>query len=284
MRLQLNPAKNVKNKNNKQATLRSLLASALAITGLGHKASAQTLEEDQVNYRYSKYDEDALPEGEVLIGDRARYQVETHQFRLVKNLGDRHSLTINLVHETMSGSSPWYVLPDMEGQPVQILTGPTIEDKRNEFRGKLTRLDEKGNWSLELGVSDEDDYQAKFISLGRELENADKSRTWAFNGSVSLDDLEPTDAPMFGRVVSAEKESYSLYGGVTQVINRNTLLQAGLQISKHDGYLSDTYKQVFVDDLLHQPLSVARVPKYEVSGQSEYSPWLQFNLIILGDF
>lgn len=34
----------------------------------------------------------------------------------------------------------------------------------------------------------------------------------------------------------------------------------------------------------HQPLSVARVPKYEVSGQSEYSPWLQFNLIILGDF
>jgi hypothetical protein len=176
----------VNKKNNIQAAVQSLVASALTISGLGQKASAQTLEDDQVNYRYSKYDEDALPDGQVLTGDPARYQIETHQFRLVKSLGDQYSLTINAVHETMSGSSPWFVLPGNNGSPVQILSGATIEDKRNEFRGKLTRLLEDGSWSLELGISDEDDYQARSLSLGRELENEDKSRTWAFGGSAVL--------------------------------------------------------------------------------------------------
>ena len=260
----------MKKKNKAQATLQSLLASALAISGLGQKASAQTLEDDQVNYRYSKFDEDALPEGDVLAGDKARFQVESHQFRLVKSLGDRYSLTINLVHETMSGSSPWYVLPGLEGPPVQILSGPTIEDKRDEFRGKLTRLDETGSWSLELGLSNEYDYQAKSISLGREFANADKSRTWAFGGSISLDDLDPIDAELFGRVESAEKNSYSIYGGVTQVINRNTLLQVGLQVNKHDGYLSDPYKQVFVESLIQSDNRPGIRTQYAASARLRY--------------
>lgn len=250
--------------------MQSLVASALAISGLGHKASAQTLEDDQFNYRYSKYDEDALPDGQVLAGGPARYQIETHQFRLVKNLGDEYSLTINAVRESMSGSSPWYVLPGFEGPPVQILSGPTIEDKRNEFRGKLTRLVENGSWSLELGVSNEDDYQAKSLSLGRELENADKSRTWAFGGSVSLDDLDPTDAELFGRVESAEKDTYSIYGGLTQVINRDTLLQVGLQVSNHDGYLSDPYKLVFVDNFIRPDNRPDSRTQYAASARLRY--------------
>jgi len=260
----------VKKENNIRATVQSLLASALAISGLGQKSVAQTLEDEQVNYRYSKYDEDALPEGIVLAGDPARYQIETHQFRLVKSLGEQYSLTINAVHETMSGSSPWYVLPGAGGTPVQILSGATIEDKRDEFRGKLTRLLENGSWSVELGISDEDDYQAKSISLGREIENADKSRTWAFSGSVSLDDLSPTDAALFGRVERAEKNSYSIYGGVTQVINRDTLLQVGLQVSKHDGFLSDPYKQVFVNNLVRPDNRPGSRTQYAASARLRY--------------
>jgi len=240
----------VNKKNNIHATVQSLLASALALSGLGQKVAAQTLEDEQVNYRYSKYDEDALPDGLVQSGDPARYQIETHQFRLVKSIGDRYSLTFNAVHETMSGSSPWFVLPGANGTPVQILSGATIEDKRDEFRGKLTRLAENGKWSLELGVSDEDDYQAKSLSLAREIENEDKSRTWALSGSISLDDIDPTDALLFDRVESAEKDSFSIYGGLTQVINRDTLLQVGLNVSKHDGFLSDPYKRVFVENTI----------------------------------
>ncbi len=250
--------------------MQSLVASALAISGLGQKANAQILEDEQLNYRYSKYDEDALPEGDVLTGDPARYQIETHQFRLVKSLGDQYSLAINAVHETMSGSSPWYVLPGDDGPPVQILSGATIEDKRDEFRGKLTRLVENGSWSLELGVSNEDDYEAISFSLGRELDNADKSRTWAFGGSVSLDDLNPTDAELFDRVPSAEKDSYSIYGGMTQVINRDTLLQVGLQVSKHDGFLSDPYKQVFVDNFIQQDSRPDSRTQYAASARLRY--------------
>ena len=257
-------------KNSTQATLQSLLASALAISSLGHKASAQTLEDDQLNYRYSEYDEDALPDGVVLAGDPARYQVETHQFRLVKSLGEKYSLSTNLVHETMSGSSPWYVLPSLEGPPLQVLSGPTIEDTRNEFRGKLTRLDETGSWSVELGMSKEDDYQAKSISLGRNFENADKSRTWEFSGSISVDDLEPTDAELLGRVKRAEKDSYSLYAGLTQVINRDTLLQVGLQLSQHDGYLSDPYKMVFVGNLIVADTRPGSRTQYAASARLRY--------------
>ena len=260
----------MKKKKNIQTTVQSLLASALAVSGLTEKVTAQTLEDDQLNYRYSKYDEDALPDGEVLTGDPARYQIETHQFRLVKNLGDLYSLTLNAVHESMSGSSPWFVLPGSGGQPLQILSGATIEDTRNEFRGKLTRLLEDGSWSLELGVSNEDDYEARSISLGRELDNADKSRTWAFGGSVSMDELNPTDAVLLDRVESAEKDSYSIYGGLTQVINRNTLLQTGLQVSKHDGFLSDPYKMVSVNNFIRQDNRPDSKTQYSASARLRY--------------
>jgi hypothetical protein len=246
------------------------MASALAVSGLAEKTSAQTLEDDQLSYRFSKYDEDALPDGQVQSGDPVRFQIETQQFRLVKNLGDQYSLTFNAVHETMSGSSPWFVQPDSVGKPLQILSGATIEDQRNEFRGKLTRLDERGSWSVELGVSDEDDYKAKSLSVARSLDNEDKSRTWSFGASLSFDDINPTDAPQFGRVISAEKDSYSIFAGLAQIVNRNTLLQLGLSVSTFDGFLTDPYKRAFVNSSVRPEARPGSKNQYAASARLRY--------------
>ena len=42
--------------------------------------------------------------------------------------------------EAMSGSSPWFVLPGLDGDPVQVMSGATIADDRQELGASLREL------------------------------------------------------------------------------------------------------------------------------------------------
>jgi hypothetical protein len=54
------------------------------------------------------------------------------------------------------------------------------------------------------------------------------------------------------------------------VINRDTLLQAGLQISTHDGFLSDPYKRVFVGNSISQDSRPGSKTQYAASARLRY--------------
>ncbi len=86
-------------------TVQSLLTASLGLPGMQELLAAEPPEEG-IDYRYTHYNEDPLPDSKLASGDPQRYTINSHQLRWLKNLSNRFSLTLDYLHETMSGSSP----------------------------------------------------------------------------------------------------------------------------------------------------------------------------------
>lgn len=236
--------------NKKNKALLALTGSALALPGITSKAAAASPPaESQFDYRYSRYSEDDISRNNTSNPDTQRYEIDTHQFRLVRPWGDAYDVTVDLLYETMSGASPWFITPGANGEPIQVMSGATIEDTRSDLLAAIKRYDEHESYSVSLGVSDEDDYQS--INLGVEGEwEVDEQRTYSAGLGYSDDDLNPTDggtAAFPDRITSASKDSLTAYAGLTQIINAQTVVQSSISFTRHDGFLSDPYKLAFVN-------------------------------------
>jgi hypothetical protein len=202
--------------------------------------------EDAADYRFTHYDENPLPLDKLAFGDPRRYEIDSHQFRLVKNAGDSYTLELGYLYETMSGSSPWYAEPGPEG-PLQVMSGATIRERRNQADLSLAYRRNDHTHRGSIGYSAENDYSALYASYAGEKDSEDGLRTILWGASYSDDDLTPTDALTFGRVQHAERYSVSASLGITQVLNRNAVIQSGVSVTRHSGFLSDPYKQVWID-------------------------------------
>ena len=225
--------------------IRSLLASSLGLPGM-QELLAQEPPPDALEYRYTFYDEEPIPLNRLAFGDPRRYEIESHQFRIVRNLDDSLGLELNYQHETMSGSSPWYSVPGPDG-PLQVMSGATIRERRNQVDIALAHR--SGGWTHRgaVGYSSENDYRALYASYGGEKDAADGVRTIAWGISYSDDRVEPTDAALYGRVEKADRDAASVSASVTQVLNRNAVVQTGVSLTRQGGYLSDPYKLVWID-------------------------------------
>lgn len=225
--------------------IRSLLASSLGLPGM-QELLAQVAPEEAIEYRFTYYDEAPLPLDKLAFGDPRRYEIRSHQFRVLKNLNDSYSLELNYLHEAMSGSSPWYVEPGEDG-PLQVMTGATIRERRNQVDLSLSHQGNNITHGGTVGYSIEDDYKAIYASYSGELTSGEVLRTTSWGASYSDDDITPTDALLFGRVMIAHRESMSGSFAVAQILNRNAVIQSGITVSYQSGFLSDPYKQVWVD-------------------------------------
>lgn len=240
------------------STVRSLLVSSLSLPGM-QELLAQEAPDDSIDYRYTHYDEEPLPADKLAFGDPRRYEIDSHQFRLVKNLKQAWTLELDLLHEAMSGSSPWYVLPDPTG-PLQVMSGATIRENRNQANLAMAHRNAGYTHKGAVGYSSEDDYEALYASYSGEKESADGLRTWSWGGSYSDDEISPSDALEFGRVEHATRDSVSGSLGITQVLNRNAVIQSGISLTRHSGFLSDPYKQVWINqDILNDSRPDRRV-------------------------
>jgi hypothetical protein len=230
----------------RRSPLAALTAGALALPGL---AAAEGIS-DRIGaeYGYSRYSEAKLPTSKVAVGsERSRYEIDMHQFRFATPLGDRFDLGLDIVHETMSGASPWYVIPDDEGKPVQVMTGATIEEARTDalLEGRF-HLD-RGLASASGGVSFEKDYFAINGGLGGQLDLNEKNTTLSSGFGVSIDQIDPVDTAEYPlRPTDEKRQTYSVYAGISQVIRRNIAVQSTLTYQLGNGFLSDPYKQALV--------------------------------------
>jgi Protein of unknown function (DUF3570) len=230
-------------------SLSLLLAASAAL--IGTKAayaddgnSDPTASDHHVGYRFDVYDEDAS--SGATLGDPRRYHVDSQQFDLVTAIGARDTLAFGATHEVMSGSSPWFVLPGANQKPVQVFSGATIHDHRNEAHAAWTR-DSGGNdtTTLSASYSKERDYQATSVGAEHTLP-LNAALTLGFGGSFSHDEIRPTDAELFDRIERAQKNTTSLFGSLAWVLDRASVLQTGVQLNYQTGYLSDPYKLVEV--------------------------------------
>ena len=232
----------------------SLTTAAMALPAFAAPQPVETI----VAIKATTYQEEDVPQRDVLAGSDERYKIDIGQFRLLTPVGEKWSLGVDVAYETMSGASPWGTIMGADGKASLIMSGATIRDKRTEVSLTATHHGESRSISVGLTSSDEDDYEARAVSISGEWEMNNKLSTLSLGMSYSNDDIEPTDALRFGRVHREEKVSRSLSAGWTQVLNKNSVVHVGLDVTDHDGYLSDPYKlrDVRPDEKLEWALSL----------------------------
>jgi len=230
-------------------SLSLLLAASAALVGHEAAQADETGAAHSVGYRFNVYDEDALS-APVLEGDPRRYHVDTQQFLLDTAFGNRNTLSVSAVHEVMSGSSPWYLVPGPDNKPLEVLSGATIRDHRSAVTASVTH-DSGGNDTRTLSAtySQERDYHATALGAERSMP-LNTALTLGFGGSYSHDLLRPTDALFYGRIERAQKNTASIFGSLTWVLNKAAVIESGVQFNYQTGYLSDPYKLVVVGDNL----------------------------------
>ena len=225
--------------------LAALLAAAAALTG----TPAQAAQDDpaagnRASYRYTLYDEDAL-DSKPVEGSTDRYRVYAQQFRASGKPTERWGMAVTATQEVMSGSSPWFTIPGSNGKPRQVMSGATIHDKRREIAATFTRDPETAaHDSISVSYSHENDYSAGAVGYERS-QPLSAATTLGYGASVSHDTIDPVDTALYGRIEHATKNSVSAFGSLAWVMDKDSVLQAGVQLTHHDGFLSDPYKRVF---------------------------------------
>lgn len=248
--------KDNKRHNKPNSALLALAGSALGLPGIAGKAvAAEQVTESQVDYSYTRYAEEDMPQSKQsgATGDTERYTIDTHQLRVVRPWGDTYDLSVDLMYETMSGASPWYIVPGANGEPLQVMSGATIEETRTDLLATVRKHYEQLAVSTSLGFSEEDDYSSLNLGLQGEWELSDKQHVLTAGIGYSDDDINPVDRNRFpNRVASETKNTLSTFVGFAHVLNAQTTLQASVSYTMHDGFLSDPYKLAYVNNNLEQ--------------------------------
>jgi len=226
----------------RKGVLAALTASAMFLPGL---ARAQE-ESWSVDYSYSLYSEDDVDSSKLNAGSAERYDIDTHLLSLRGPITGRMDFGIDLVHETMSGATPWFVEPDVNGDPVLVMTGASVEDKRTDFNGHGTYYFDTARLNLQSGYSTEDDYSAINVGFGTEHDFDEKNTTLSWALGISMDELDPTPTATNPNPDTEDKRTISVMAGWSQVIDRSSAFQAILSYQNGSGFLSDPYKLVSV--------------------------------------
>ena len=224
-------------------SLAALMSAAATLVPQAHAQQATTAAETDahVSYRFNDYSEDAFGSGPYL-GDDRRYRVLSQQFQLATPIGGDAALSVSATHEVMSGSSPWYVLPGPDLRPIQVLSGATIREHRNEIRAAWTQgTGSAGGTTYSASYSTERDYRATAVGIDHSTALSE-AVTLGYGGSFSHDLIDPFDAALYHRIAHATRNTASAFGSLALVIDRSSVLQTGLQLDIEHGYLSDPYK------------------------------------------
>ena len=213
----------------------------IAATSLPAFADSQPVE-TSLSIGTSNYKEADIPAHLHLSGDNQRYDIDIQQFRLLTPIGGEWGAGLGVSREIMSGASPWATVMGPDGKPTLIMSGATIQDERTEVSLTATRYFEDSSAALTLTRSEEDDYRSGALAVSGEWEINGALTVLSAGLSYASDTIEPTDAAAFGRIPKESRRSRSLSLGVSQVIDRSSVIFAGLGITAHTGYLSDPYK------------------------------------------
>lgn len=246
-------------RGNLSPSLAALMSAAAALAPSAHAQTAPAAESDShVGYRYNDYSEDAVDGA--AIGSPDRYRVYSQQFQLDTRVGNSGALDVTATHEVMSGSSPWYVLPGVDGRPIQVLSGATIHDHRTALSAAYTAdAGTSASTTYSGSYSQERDYRATSAGIDRSFP-LNAALTLGAGGSFSHDIIQPTDYLLYDRVRHEEKNTASVFGSAAWVLDKSSVLQTGVQLNVESGYLSDPYKLVSVgDDILADTRPDSRV-------------------------
>lgn len=195
---------------------------------------------------------------------------------LHRQLDDDNTVDVKLVLDVLTGASPNGATPTDE---VQTFTRPSGSGSYTVAPGETplddtfqdTRVSAGATWkrnlsrftrgSLGANVSKEYDFTSFAVSGGFERDYNNRNTTLTAGLGVEFDIIEPEGGvpTPFASMAAAgaaqpregtdeDKTVTDLLVGVTQVINRRTLMQFNYSLSSSDGYHTDPFKIISVVD------------------------------------
>lgn len=165
--------------------------------------------------------------------DDNRIRVEAEYLRGRIELNDETAVRFQYIHDAISGASPTGVLPGSV-QPFYA----QLEDVREAVLGAVSRQFGDHRAEIEFSYSGEDDYNSRGLALTDTWELNQKNTTLRFGFNYLDDDVEVKG------LGDRDKNTYDLFSGISQVIDKNTLVTADLTLGYAEGYLNDPYKLV----------------------------------------
>ncbi|WP_166647366.1 DUF3570 domain-containing protein [Prosthecobacter fusiformis] len=168
-----------------------------------------------------------------------RIAVESWYYRGEMNLTDETLFKFQLLRDAISGASPTGALP---GGTQPFLSD--VEDVRNGILGALSHQFGDHRVEVEFSRSKEHDYLSYGLSLSDRWELNQKNTTL----SMGLNYLD--DSIVVLGIEDQSKKSYDLFFGVTQLLDKNTVLAANLTVGYSEGYLNDPYKAIQRTDIV----------------------------------
>ncbi len=188
-----------------------------------------------------------LPAGAV-VGVRALYYRETGDRMKVTEpvvwvkspVGDLWEVSASATVDIVSGASAIYV-SNQTGKPVQIYTGASITDRRKAGDVSVKRRFGEFNENS-LGVSRtqsaERDYRSDATGVNASFDFNERNTTLALGYGQSNDRVRSvTD-----QTLNERRDSREYLFGVTQLLDRYSLVQSNLAYTKQKGYLNDPYR------------------------------------------
>lgn len=212
-----------------QASRKLNLRSSLAVTPfLLPAVSLQAAEAFRFDSGYQTYDESG-----------GRMFIESYYYRGEMFLSEDTSFRFQILRDAISGSTPIGTLPGDAVQPFLV----ELEDVRSGVLAALSQQIGDHRLELEASNSRESDYLSQGISLNDRWELNQKNTTLSMGLNFVNDTITVRGT------ADQNKKNYDAFLGVSQLLDKNTVLSANLTLGYSEGYLNDQYKVIQRNEL-----------------------------------
>jgi hypothetical protein len=207
----------------------------LALAALFHVLiTTSALSESIIESRYQYYQED---------DDRIR--VDSNYFLFSIDLNDTTVLNGSLLYSAISGASPTGLPPLVKGGELPVAE---LEDERIAFTFGVVRQFGSHNLRAGFAYSYESDYFSTAYSVQDTISLNQKNTELVLGFAYTDDTVGANGTPLGER-----KRSYDAIVGINQVLSPDDLLSINLTLGWREGFLSDPYKRVLINEFFVLP-------------------------------
>ena len=239
------------------ACLTALTLAALALPGMAPKAvAAAPVDSASTDFLYARYEESG-----------GRMEIDVYSLNGVAPVSGSGEMAAGWVTDVMAGASPVLNIPASKtvisgasagrarigltndtnrpafGPPVEVLSSASIRDTRHGLNINGSYLFDQMQVGLSAAGSHEKDYQSYSITTDGQYESKDKMNTFNLALGGTWDKIEPVSRPL-----SERKWMVNSSAGWTRIIDKLSLFQVSMTYDYNDGYLSNPYKKVYIQD------------------------------------